>query len=168
MEETLVAADGSKIFDNEIKEYSRSNDGHGRVEERRVRTYALTQSQKEQEPWDGVQQWCQIKRTRWIRGKKSVEYSYAITSLSPESASPQRILELNRGHWSVESMHWVKDTLLKEDASTIRKGNAPQAIAAIRNMKIALIKSLNLKPKQGHEMLANNLKFITKNTKWIK
>jgi hypothetical protein len=30
-------------------------------------------------------------------------------------------------------LHWVKDTLLREDASTIRTRNAPVALCALRN-----------------------------------
>lgn len=110
--------------------------------------------------WKGVEQWCQIKRTRWIKGKKSVEYTYAITSLSKERADPKKLLALNRGHWGVESFLWVKDTLLSEDASTIRTGSAPQAVATLRNFKLAFIKKMGFRPKEGHEFLFNNKKII--------
>ena len=160
--ETLVEANGAKIIDNEILEYNTINDGHGRVEERRIRVLIAPKI----DGWDSVKQWCQIKRTRWIQGSKSVEYAYAITSLSRDQASPKRLLQLNREHWGVESMHWIKDTLLREDASTTRKKNAPAAIACLRNMKLFFIKKLGMKPKQGHEFLFNNIKYIRKSTDW--
>ena len=77
-------------------------------------------------------------------------------------ATPKQLLKLNRNHWQVESFHWVKDTLLKEDASTIRTKNAPENMALLRNLKLFLIKKLGLKPKEGHELLFNNTKLIKK------
>lgn len=49
-------------------------------------------------------------------------------------ASPELLLKLIRDHWSIENLlHRNRDMLLKEDASTVRKNNAPQALAACRN-----------------------------------
>ena len=145
-----------------MREYEATNDGHGRTEERRIRVLTAPKIAG----WQSVQQWCQIRRIRWIRGQKSVEYAYIITSLSQEKASPKRLLELNRAHWGVESMHWIKDTLLNEDASTIRTKNAPAAVACLRNMKLFFIRKLGMKPKQGHEFLFNNIEYIRKSTDW--
>ena len=35
--------------------------------------------------------------------KRRVETVYGVTSLTPQGASPQRLLSLNRGHWSIEN-----------------------------------------------------------------
>jgi len=51
--------------------------------------------------------------------------------------------DLNQGirtHWSVETMHWVKDVVLKEDQSKIHQDNAPQALSIIRDWVIACCK----------------------------
>jgi hypothetical protein len=35
---------------------------------------------------------------------------YGITSLSPDEASPKRLLEIVRNHWHIENKsHWVRD-----------------------------------------------------------
>ena len=146
-------------------EYTETCSGHGRVEERRIRVLKVKEGIY---GWHGVQQWCQIRRIRWVKGQKSVEYAYAITSLSDVQAPPKRLLELNRAHWGVEAMHWVKDTLLREDSSTIRTKNAPAAIAVLRNLKLTFIKQMNLKPKQGHELLFNNTNYLRNTTDWMK
>ena len=36
-------------------------------------------------------------------GKRHSETVYGVTSLSPQGASPQRLLTLNRGHWTIEN-----------------------------------------------------------------
>jgi hypothetical protein len=146
-----------------MREHMETNAGHGRVEERRMRAVSVREGIY---GWDGVRQWCQIRRTRWVKGKKSVDYAYAITSLDSAQAPPEFLLRLNRAHWGVEAMHWVKDTLLREDASTLRTGNTPQAIAVLRNIKLTLIKNLGMTPKQGHEFLFNNINYIRKTTGW--
>ena len=36
-------------------------------------------------------------------GKRRCETAYGVTSLTPQAASPQRLLTLNRGHWTIEN-----------------------------------------------------------------
>ncbi len=43
-----------------------------------------------------------------------------------------------REHWHVEAHHHVRDTTLAEDASKIRTGSTPRAMATFRNIAIAL------------------------------
>jgi len=45
-----------------------------------------------------------------------------------------------RNHWSVESMHYVKDVTFREDASLIRTGNAPTNFSIIRNITMNVLK----------------------------
>ena len=43
-------------------------------------------------------------------------------------------------HWAIENgLHYVRDVTLGEDASRIRSGAAPQAMAAIRNLIVAVL-----------------------------
>lgn len=86
---------------------------------------------------------CRIERTREIAGKTSREIAYAITSLPRERAGPDRLLALARQHWSIENrLHYRRDTALGEDASRVRSGNAPQALAALRNTILRLVESM--------------------------
>ncbi len=53
-------------------------------------------------------------------GKKRGQTAYLITSLSPYKASPEQLLQLNRGHWSIENKsHYVRDVTFDEDRSQI-------------------------------------------------
>lgn len=66
---------------------------------------------------------------------------YLITSLSPEKASPERLLALNRGHWEIENrLHWVRDVTFAEDLSQVRTGAGPRMMATLRNLAISLIR----------------------------
>ena len=46
-------------------------------------------------------------------GKKSREIALGITSRTPQEASPKRVLAVNRGHWSIESVHYIIDWNLR-------------------------------------------------------
>lgn len=66
---------------------------------------------------------------------------FSITSLSPDKATPERLLALNRGHWSIEnSLHYVRDVTFAEDLSQIRTDTAPQVMASLKNLAISLLR----------------------------
>ena len=90
--------------------------------------------------WPFVAQVAQLTRTVTKAGKTTAEVVYLITTLPPAKAAPGRLLELVRGHWSIENrLHYVRDVSFREDRSRLRTGNAPQILAALRNLSIALI-----------------------------
>lgn len=59
-----------------------------------------------------------------------------ITNLTTAQADPAALLAYVRGHWSIESLHWLRDVVLGEDAS--RQSTAARAMAALRNLVIGL------------------------------
>lgn len=90
--------------------------------------------------WPCVAQVAQLTRRVTKGGTTTTEVVYLITTLAPSQASPERLLELNRGHWSIENRsHYVRDVTFGEDRSRLRTGNAPQILAALRNLAITLI-----------------------------
>jgi predicted transposase YbfD/YdcC len=113
----------------------------GRKEVRHIKvTCAL--SDYLQRDWPGMAQVAQLTRTVTTKktGKTTIEVVYIITTLSRQQASPQRLLELIRGHWSIENgSHYVRDVTFLEDRSRLRTGHAPQILAALRNLVITLI-----------------------------
>jgi predicted transposase YbfD/YdcC len=87
-----------------------------------------------------LKQGFELTRERTIKGKKTMEVVYGITSLSPEKASAERLLDLARSHWCIENrLHYVRDVTLGEDACRVRKGTAPQVLAALRNAVVHLV-----------------------------
>jgi predicted transposase YbfD/YdcC len=91
-------------------------------------------------PFPGIAQIAQLTRTVRIGATTRRETVYLITSLTPRHADPTRLLTLIRGHWSVESRHWLRDVTFGEDAARLRTGAAPQIMAAVRNLVITLIR----------------------------
>ena len=114
---------------------------HGRLEIRRIWTSTQLNDYVDF-PYSA--QVARVERvTQLIKSGKSreTEVIYLITSLSPEKASPQRLLALNRGHWEIENrLHWVRDVVFGEDLSQIRTGAGPRVMATLRNLAISLIR----------------------------
>ncbi|MEW2260392.1 ISAs1 family transposase [Streptomyces sp. NPDC047869] len=111
--------------------------GHGRAEIRRIKVCTVNKL-----IFPGARQAIQIKRRRTDRktGRTTVKTVYAVTSLSAEQATPARLAQLVKGHWQIEALHHVRDTTFTEDASQLRTGNAPRAMATYRNLAIGALK----------------------------
>lgn len=112
----------------------------GRIEKRCIRV--STEMNSYLKDWPLVEQVAELRRsvTRRKTGATSQEVVYLITPLTPAEAGPRRLLDLVRGHWSIEnSSHYVRDMTFGEDRSRLRTGSAPQILAALRNLAITLI-----------------------------
>lgn len=95
-------------------------------------------------PWPGVGQvmrrCCQRVDPR--TGAIRTEVTYGITSLRPTAATPRQLETLWRGHWTIENrVHYVRDRTFGEDACQVWTGHAPQALAALRNGLLSLLRS---------------------------
>lgn len=129
--------------------------GHGRLEIRRIEVWDVGQVK-----WPGLKQWGRIMRLRTDRVSKETtsEEVYFISSLGQSQATPAELLEYNQNHWGIENkLHRTKDTLLKEDASTLRTGNTPQAIAAMRNLTLHLLYQIHPSPIQAREIANHDI-----------
>ncbi len=111
--------------------------GHGRSEIRRIKVATVSNLL-----FPGASQAVQIKRRRTDRktGKTTIATVYAVTSLIAEQASPAQLAQLSRDHWKIEALHHIRDTTFAEDASQLRTGNAPRAMATWRNLAVGALR----------------------------
>jgi hypothetical protein len=74
-------------------------------------------------------------------GTTKTEIRYGVTSLPAHIASPQRLLQLTRGHgWGIENgLHYRRDATLRVDQAQIRMGHAPQMLAILNNTILGLL-----------------------------
>ena len=92
-----------------------------------------------------------------MRGKTSTETVYAITSLTADKASAADLLALSREHWGIENrLHYVRDVTYREDQGRTNAGHAPQALAALRNTALTMLRRLGFKPVEGIEHFAEH------------
>jgi predicted transposase YbfD/YdcC len=131
--------------------HTTTDTGHGRRETRTIRVLDAP----EDLDWPHVQQVFLIERTveRTIyrRDKKSkklkktrVKHCVAalgMTSMTPAQAGPEHLMTYVRSHWAIENkIHWVRDVTFREDASRVRTGSRPRAMATLRHLVIGLIR----------------------------
>ena len=72
--------------------------------------------------------------------KATNETRHFITSLTPEQATSQDLLLTQVGHWSIEAGHYIRDEVLGEDRSRVRKGAGRLVMATLRNLSIGIIR----------------------------
>ena len=82
----------------------------------------------------------QVERRITKQGKRSYEIVCGFTSLTPQAASPLRLLALLRAHWEIENRnHWRRDATLGEDACTVTVAGGALILAALNNAILALL-----------------------------
>ena len=91
-------------------------------------------------------------------GTCSREIALGITSRTREQASPQRVLAVNRGPWSIESVHYIIDWNFDEDRSRIRTGFGPENITRLRRFAVGILKSFQ-QPGQSIAAMMRKLCF---------
>lgn len=111
--------------------------GHGRLEERIITVSRLL---KEYSDWPYLDQVFRLERRVFADGQTTTEVRYGITSLPPAVASARRLLTITRMEWGIENgLHYRRDVTLHEDAGQVRRGHAPQVLAALNNTVIGLV-----------------------------
>jgi predicted transposase YbfD/YdcC len=115
--------------------------GHGRLD---LRTLERSAALNAYLRWPGVGQVLRrtCQRVDLTTGVIGEEVSYGVTSLPPRAASAAQVEALWRGHWTIENrVHRVRDVTWGEDAGQVRVGHAPQALAALRNGLLSLLRA---------------------------
>lgn len=71
--------------------------------------------------------------------KLSIEHRYYISSAE---LTPAQFAAAVRGHWAIEnSLHWVLDVVMNEDACQIYRGDAAQILANARHMALNMLRA---------------------------
>jgi predicted transposase YbfD/YdcC len=123
---------------NRVPGHSTTEVGHGRRVTRTIKVIAEVPAWIE---FTGATQIAQLRRTRTVDGKKTVEVVYLITSADHTTAPPVVLAAWVQGHWEIEDrLHWVRDVTFDEDRSQTRTGHLPRVMASLRNLVIGLLR----------------------------
>ena len=108
--------------------------GHGRVTTRTIQVLPAP----EDLPFPHVNQVWLIERyvTATDGTPLSAVAALGVTNLTTDTTSPQRLAALVRNHWGIESLHWLRDTVYREDNSTVRTRSGPRVMAGLRNLAV--------------------------------
>jgi predicted transposase YbfD/YdcC len=108
--------------------------GHGRVTTRTIQVMPAP----EDLPFPHVNQVWLIERyvTALDGTPSSAVAALGVTNLTTDTTAPQRLAALVRNHWGIESLHWLRDTVYREDNSTVRTRSGPRVMAGLRNLAV--------------------------------
>jgi predicted transposase YbfD/YdcC len=136
---------------------------HGRVETRRI---WCSTALNDYLNFPHVGQVFLIEREALYKksGKVTHEIALGVTSRTPEQASPQRILAVNRGHWTIENRcHYVIDWNFDEDRSRIRTGHGPENITRLRRFAVGVIQFIS----DGKGSVSQKMQQLNRNTRLV-
>jgi predicted transposase YbfD/YdcC len=118
--------------------------GHGRIE---TRTYTASSNVDwivSDRHYPGEPRFANIKTIVKVHAR--IEYADRCTFdtryfISSAVRDIERIAAAARGHWGVESMHWLLDVEFKDDLSRYRTGHGAKNMAAVRRFALGLVRA---------------------------
>jgi predicted transposase YbfD/YdcC len=126
---------------------------HGRIEHRYCAATGNVEWLIERHPeWKTIQSIGMVESMRNIDGKETTEKRYFISSLPPDVNQLEKTV---RAHWGIEnSLHYILDVAMKEDACRIKAGNSPENMAYIRKIALTIARS----DKESKSSMAGRIK----------
>ncbi|MGR2884652.1 ISAs1 family transposase [Vibrio vulnificus] len=113
--------------------------GHGRIESRQCYVLASTNLDGDFSRWKGLKSIVMVENFRFEKGKSvELEYRYYISS---KALSAEQAALAVRDHWGIESMHWVLDVTMNEDACQIYKGHGAENLSCLRHMSLNMLRA---------------------------
>jgi predicted transposase YbfD/YdcC len=112
--------------------------GHGRITTRTIQVLPAP----EDLPFPHVSQVFLIERyVTGLNGQPiSAVAALGVASPEPGQANAADLARYVREQWSIESLHWLRDTLYQEDRSQVRTRSGPRVMAALRNLAIGALR----------------------------
>jgi predicted transposase YbfD/YdcC len=127
-----------------IKSCMTTDKDHGRIETRKYFLVEDIDWLSMKDNWKGIKSVGMAIRQCEIKGKKTIERRYFISSLKD---SIEEFSTAVRKHWGIESTHWFLDVVFKEDSRRVRKDYAPQNLAMIKRLALNILKKDSSEPK---------------------
>ncbi len=117
--------------------HTATDNGHGRITTRTIQVLPAP----EDLPFPHVSQ---VFLIEWyvsdLAGKPvSAVAALGVASPAPGQARPADLAGHVWEQWSIESLHWLRDTLCQEDKSKVRTRSGPRITAALRNLAIGAL-----------------------------
>jgi predicted transposase YbfD/YdcC len=118
--------------------------GHGRIETRRYTASAVVdwidaeRAYPGQPRFEGIKTLLKVESRTEHHGRSTVETRVYICSAPLDI---ERIVHGARGHWGVESFHWILDVAFKDDLSRYRPGHGAKNMAIVRRFALNLVRA---------------------------
>jgi len=118
--------------------------GHGRHDIRHYHVVDGHEIAKQFPQWPALKTVGVAVNYRQEKGKAgNLEYRYYISSAV---LTEEEFATAVRGHWAIEnSLHWVLDATMREDACQIYRSNAARNIAGVRQLALNMLRAEKIK-----------------------
>ena len=125
--------------DTKVSRHATLEKSHGRIETRSFTSIDDIDWLKKQHDWVGLKSIVMVESIREIiGGKTETETRFYISSLAADAV---RQGDAIRGHWAVESHHWIMDMVFRDDECRIHRDNAPANSATIKHIASNLMRA---------------------------
>jgi predicted transposase YbfD/YdcC len=117
--------------------------GHGRIETRTYTASSVIDWIASDRSYPGQPRFTNIKTVLKVHDRVEYPDRCSFDARYYISSAPldiERLAAGARGHWGVESMHWLLDVTFKDDLSRYRKGNGAKNMAVVRRFSLNLIR----------------------------
>ncbi|HEY0377502.1 MAG TPA: ISAs1 family transposase [Pyrinomonadaceae bacterium] len=118
--------------------------GHGRIEIRTYKASSCVDWIRAERSYPGAPRFTSIKTLIQVHRRTehadrcSFDTHHYISSAALDIA---RLAQAVRGHWGVESMHWLLDVAFGDDLSRYRGGHGAKNMATVRRFALGLVRA---------------------------
>ena len=129
---------------NELATTTSLEKGHGRIE---TRTYTGSSNVDwivSERSYPGQPRFKTIKTVLKVHARTEYRDRCSFETRFYISSAPldiERLARAGRGHWGVESMHWLLDVEFKDDLSRYRSGHGAKNMAVVRRFALNLVRA---------------------------
>ena len=142
--ETEVDAYFRTAPDAELVRKTTIEKGHGRIETRIYTASTVVDWIKSAKSYPGQPKFNHIKTLVKVVNRTELKDRCTLDERLYISSAPldiERIAHGVRGHWGVESMHWLLDVAFKDDLSRYRSGHGAKNMAVVRRFALGLVRT---------------------------
>jgi predicted transposase YbfD/YdcC len=135
---TVQRALDGELAAGRVRQYTTSEHGHGREEERSCVVIEDVRGIRDRSAWPQLRVVGMCRRERRVAGKTTEEVSYFIGS---RRMAARRYLAALRGHWGIENnLHWQLDVSFHEDANQVENRHGAANLSLFRKLALSLLK----------------------------
>jgi len=138
IQSTVGRALEGELPEHRVVQYTTTEHGHGRQEERSYVVVDYVKDIRDREAWPKLTTVGMCSSQRTANGITTTEVRYFIGSRKMGVRQYAKVL---RGHWRIENnLHWQLDISFGEDKSRIQERHAAASFALLRKMALSLLK----------------------------
>ena len=118
--------------------------GHGRIETRVYTASKVVDWIASERSYPGQPRFTNIATILKVDSRTELADRTLFDTRTYISSAPldiERIAGAVRGHWGIESMHWLLDVVFKDDLSRYRRGHGAKNMAIVRRFALDLVRA---------------------------